>query len=110
MRLPKPRDEAFAMDGPILNPNPNNFSGVRSLVATFIGALIGCTVSYFLSILISNSPTGLDPARLRLFYIMVIISGSFAGFGIEITRQMQASSTEQDYYHKRHQSYNRKDR
>lgn len=91
----------------MLKTNLNEFSGVKALVATSIGALIGCSIAYFLSILVANSPTGVDPASVRLLYIMVILSGSIAGFGIEVTRQLQKGSSEQAYYHKGKKSHDR---
>lgn len=82
------------------NNPPKNFSGVRSLIATLCGAIVGCLVAYFLSILINNAPTDIAPSRLRLFFSMIVASGAVTGFSIETTRQLQVGSSEPDYHQK----------
>ena len=55
------------------------FSGSRVLVAIAIGTVVGVALSYFLKVLIENTPADLDIRRMRLFFLMVITSCSLAG-------------------------------
>ena len=88
-------------------PEPNNrevdqrkpFSGMRVLIAVAIGAGLGLAVSYFLQVLLDNSPAEIDLGRLRLFYLMVITSGGLGGFAIETMRQLQEEATDPVYRH-----------
>ena len=73
------------------------FSGSRVLVAIAIGAVVGVALSYFLKVLIENTPADLDIRRMRLFFLMVITSCSLAGFAIESTRQLQEQATDPVY-------------
>ena len=75
------------------------FSGMRVLIAVAIGAGLGLAVAYFLKVLIDNSPAEIDVGRLRLFYLMVITSGSLGGFAIETMRQLQEDATDPAYRH-----------
>ena len=75
------------------------FSGMRVLIAVAIGAGFGLAVSYFLKVLIDNSPAEIDLGRLRLFYLMVITSGGLGGFAIESMRQLQEQATDPAYRH-----------
>ena len=75
------------------------FSGSRVLVAIAIGAVVGVALSYFLKVLIENTPADLDIRRMRLFFLMVITSCSLAGFAIESTRQLQEQATDPIYRH-----------
>ncbi len=75
------------------------FSGSRVLVAIAIGAVVGVALSYFLKVLIENTPADLDIRRMRLFFLMVITSCSLAGFAIESTRQLQEQATDPVYRH-----------
>ena len=84
------------------NPEVNQskpFSGMRVLIAVAIGAGFGLAVSYFLKVLIDNSPAEIDLGRLRLFYLMVITSGALGGFAIESMRQLQEQATDPAYRH-----------
>ena len=84
------------------NPEVNKskpFSGMRVLIAVAIGAGFGLAVSYFLKVLIDNSPAEIDLGRLRLFYLMVITSGGLGGFAIESMRQLQEQATDPAYRH-----------
>ena len=84
------------------NPEVNQskpFSGMRVLIAVAIGAGFGLAVSYFLKVLIDNSPAEIDLGRLRLFYLMVISSGGLGGFAIETMRQLQQEATDPAYRH-----------
>ena len=84
------------------NPEVNQskpFSGMRVLIAVAIGAGFGLAVSYFLKVLIDNSPAEIDLGRLRLFYLMVITSGGLGGFAIESMRQLQEQATDPAYRH-----------
>ena len=84
------------------NPEVNQrkpFSGMRVLIAVAIGAGLGLAVSYFLKVLIDNSPADIDLGRLRLFYLMVITSGGLSGFAIETMRQLQEQATDPVYRH-----------
>ena len=85
---------------PEQNPELNQskpFSGMRVLVAIAIGAVVGVALSYFLKVLIENTPADLDIRRMRLFFLMVITSCSLAGFAIESTRQLQEQATDPIY-------------
>ena len=73
------------------------FSGMRVLIAVAIGAGIGLALTYFLKLLIDNSPAEIALGRLRLFYLMVITSGGLGGFAIETMRQLQAGATDPAY-------------
>ena len=73
------------------------FSGSRVLVAIAIGAVVGVALSYFLKVLIENTPADLDIRRMRLFFLMVMTSCSLAGFAIESTRQLQEPATDPVY-------------
>ena len=87
---------------PQQNPEVNQskpFSGMRVLIAVAIGAGFGLAVSYFLKVLIDNSPAEIDLGRLRLFYLMVITSGGLGGFAIESMRQLQEQATDPAYRH-----------
>lgn len=75
------------------------FSGSRVLVAIAIGFVIGCAISYFLKVLIENTPAEIDLTRMRLFYLMVIASSGLAGFAIESTRQLQEEAVDPVYRH-----------
>ena len=84
------------------NPEVNQrkpFSGMGVLIAVAIGAGLGLAVSYFLKVLIDNSPADIDLGRLRLFYLMVITSGGLSGFAIETMRQLQEQATDPVYRH-----------
>ena len=76
-----------------------SFSGMRVLIAVAIGAGLGLAVAYFLKVLIDNSPAEIAVGRLRLFYLMVIISGGLGGFAIETMRQLQEEATDPAYRH-----------
>ena len=76
------------------------FNGTKVLIALAIGLILGCAVSYFLKVLIDNSPAELNLRRLRLFYLMVISSGGLAGFAIEAMRQLQADAKDPLYHSK----------
>ena len=67
------------------------------LLALAIGLLLGCSVAYFLKVLIDHSPADVNLRRLRLFYLMVISSGGLGGFAIETMRQLQAGATDPQY-------------
>ena len=75
------------------------FSGIKVLLALVIGLLLGCTVAYFLKVLIDHSPADINLRRLRLFYLMVISSGGLGGFAIETMRQLQEEATDPAYRH-----------
>ena len=88
------------MSEPKLEVNQRkSFSGMRVLIAVAIGAGLGLAVAYFLKVLIDNSPAEIDVGRLRLFYLMVITSGSLGGFAIETMRQLQEEATDPAYRH-----------
>ena len=88
------------MSEPKLEVNQRkSFSGMRVLIAVAIGAGLGLAVAYFLKVLIDNSPAEIDVGRLRLFYLMVITSGSLGGFAIETMRQLQEDATDPAYRH-----------
>ena len=76
-----------------------SFSGMRVLIAVATGAGIGLAVTYFLKVLIDNSPAEIAVGRLRLFYLMVITSGGLGGFAIETMRQLQEEATDPAYRH-----------
>ena len=84
------------------NPEVNQtkpFSGMRVLIAVAIGAGLGFALSYFLKVLIDNSPAEIALGRLRLFFLMVITSGGLGGFAIESMRQLQEQATDPAYRH-----------
>ena len=88
------------MSEPKLEVNQRkSFSGMRVLIAVAIGAGLGLAVAYFLKVLIDNSPAEIDVGRLRLFYLMVITSGSLGGFAIDTMRQLQEEATDPAYRH-----------
>ena len=91
--MPASQSPAVKRNAPVDKP----FSGMRVLVALAIGLLLGCSVAYFLKVLIDNSPAEVDLRRLRLFYLMVISSGGLAGFAIETMRQLQEEATDPLY-------------
>ncbi|WP_392346279.1 hypothetical protein [Parasynechococcus sp.] len=56
-------------------------------------------MAYFFKVLIDNSPAEIALGHLRLFYLMVISSGSLGDFSIETVRQLQEEATHPAYRH-----------
>lgn len=74
-----------------------SLSGMRVLIAVFVGCAIAAAVAFFLKVLIDNSPAEIDLRRLRLLYLMVITSGGLSGLAIETMRQLQEQATDPRY-------------
>jgi hypothetical protein len=72
-------------------------SGRKILVAMLSGLGIGFLIGIFLSRVVANTPTDIDPAELRTLRWLLGSAGALSGVAIESMRQLQAASPDPAY-------------
>lgn len=84
--------------------------GRRIVLAGFVGAVLGLSISLFIQSIVVNTPVTVSPRALVWFRILLASFGSLGGMAIETVRQLQATNPDPAYHKKVSRMGRRRDR